>query len=238
MRTIYILMTIFGATSAFAQYVPGSPQYYSQSGANAQAQQPQQEVRSTSYSKSYSDSPVSRVIPQLGLTIATVAGEKVKDADSTTRASAGATVDFGHSDFVLESGALYRQMGASASEGGETFTLTLDYLSIPLLAKYYVNGVSSSAAFFVKGGLQPGLLVRKKAELKSGSSSQSTNDISGISSTDIPVLVGAGGKFAAAQNMSIIVEGNYSRGLTKINTSGTGIYNSVVGLTAGLGYDF
>lgn len=167
---------------------------------------------------------------------------------------AGATVDIGRSNLVLETGLLYQQLGSDDSSipmvGGVVAafsgdpTLTLDYLAIPIEAKYYFRGQQKSS-WYVKGGLIPSFLVSKQAKISSqvfgyqdGSFGwhEKTTSTNNVSAYDLylPVVVGIGGKMNVSDNTAIILETTYQYSMTPIFIDSPNSTISAVSFTTGL----
>jgi hypothetical protein len=180
---------------------------------------------------------VSRVIPQASVLFSNFVGSDARYFNTSSGYSAGLGMDLGRGQFVLESGLLYRKLGAQLSTDFGNLNITLQYLTIPLLAKLYFDDPSESG-LYAKAGLLGGALVGKNADINQFGLSASTSAIP-IRTFDLEMAVGFGGKLRFSNSNDLILELLYSRGVTTIDDSPNPmtIYNSVIMLTAGLGFD-
>lgn len=168
--------------------------------------------------ESRNDFKPTRILPQIGGALSSITGEGTGDAKNRVGLHVGATADFGSSDFVIESGLLYRQLGANAGQGDSE--LTANYLSVPVFAKYYFQGFDETS-LYVKGGLLASVLVYK--EQRGG---RAINDF------DFGPSAGIGAKFPAGSSSEFFVEANYYRGLIQLWENGSQ-YNSSLALMGG-----
>ena len=160
-----------------------------------------------------------------GLNLASVSGDETDDLDGRTGFHVGAVAEFSLSEkFSLQPELLYSTQGAkfeeTAFEQGVTArgeaTVKLDYILLPVMAKYYIaEGLS------IEAGPQLGVLVSAETELElSGSADGQTvsiteeNDISDeISSIDLGVNFGLGYKLDNGLNFAA----RYNLGLSNVN---------------------
>ena len=91
-----------------------------------------------------------------GLNLAGLNGsEDLDDYDLRTSFHVGAVAEIGISEkFSFQPELLYSSQGAKAEESGFKATIKLDYLNLPLIAKYYV-----AEGFSVEAGPQIGFLL-------------------------------------------------------------------------------
>ena len=165
------------------------------------------------------------VTPELSLISSTFVGGGAYDAKSITKFSVGGTIDIGESNLVTETGVLFRQIGAGESvpaKSGLTDVETdLNYLSIPVAAKYYFSNRHESS-FYAKAGLAPSLLVANNvAEATHGPNVRNEDP----RSFAIDALAGVGGKYQLTEQVGIVLEVSYWRGLSSIY-SGANVYTS------------
>ena len=178
-----------------------------------------------------SEGAFSRIIPEISFISATLTGESAQDVNNKNGFGIGLLMDLGHSNAVLETGVMYRQLGTFSNPPASIgSTLNLNYLSLPLIGKYYFSGQEESSAY-IKAGFMPSLLVAKSVE----NDVYSTSYIRGINSFDIQATVGLGGKIAIDGGTDFILEADYARGLFNIDAEGGSIYNSSFTVLAGLG---
>jgi len=187
---------------------------------------------------------IFKIIPTLGYVSTTVngmldyelkSGEQGNDAYQPWQGGfgAGILVDVGHSNFVFETGLLYHQMGSklkiniesNLNNGSANSELKLEYLAIPLVAKYNFSGARRTG-IFIKGGLLPSLLLDAKEKssyskraLESGlTSSDSTtksikNDLKEI---DVLGTLGAGININMSPSSVFLFDASYNYGFTQI----------------------
>jgi hypothetical protein len=87
-----------------------------------------------------------------GISFATFSGEDIDGAETKAGLALGGYVSFGMSPrFAIETGALYSQRGAKASDQGFTLKLKVDYIEVPLLLSTRFPGQSSITPFFSAG---------------------------------------------------------------------------------------
>jgi hypothetical protein len=163
------------------------------------------------------------ITPVVGASIMKLAGDSSTGSSNTdTGLSIGAFVEFGGGLVTFQTGLLFNQFGGKGTDSdnsGANYTVTIDYLNIPLLAKFNVMG-NPLETFFFKIGLMPGFVLSKDAsETLNGVSI--SGEASGVKSFDLPLLAGIGGTIPIAPNVSINLEGNFIYSLTSVTSSGT-----------------
>lgn len=168
-----------------------------------------------------------------GLNIANL--NNVDDADSRTGFMGGAyiNVPVPMSPVSIQPELLYTQKGAEASEtfGGETVTVTnkLDYVEIPVLAKFsFAPGPVTPHVYF-----GPYLAINVSAELEAeGGGQSSSEDIKdAVKDTDFGVVVGA-----EVDISKFNVGVRYGAGLTEIYEEGGDAKNGVLSIVAGINF--
>ncbi|WP_299336186.1 porin family protein [uncultured Psychroserpens sp.] len=138
-----------------------------------------------------------------GLNLASIGGDDVSDLKSRTAFHIGAVAEIGISDkFAVQPELLYSAQGAKADQGdGE---IKLDYISIPVMAKYMV-----ADGFAIEAGPQVGILA--SAKLDDGTDEVDVKDeVSGI---DFGVGLGASYRLESGLNFAA----RYNLGLSNIN---------------------
>lgn len=160
---------------------------------------------------------------KVGVNFATVpfSGQGVEDPDAITSFHIGATLEIPVSEkFSVQPELVYSSQGAKSEYSNSGYNskseLTLNYINIPVLAKFYVTeGLSLEA------GPQIGLLLKAEDESEysytdsSGSvtSQKSTDDVKKFyKGTDFALAFGAGYKFEGGLNLSA----RYNFGLSNI----------------------
>lgn len=143
------------------------------------------------------------------------------DRNSLTGLHIGGFVEIGLSDkFSLQPELLYSMQG---SEAENTVKVKVDYLAIPLMAKYYL-----SEKFSIEVGPQMSFLVNDKAEFNDSSIPDAELD---ASSFDFGLNVG----FAYNISSNLFAQARYNYGITTV-VENPDIKNSVVQIS--LGYKF
>ncbi len=165
--------------------------------------------------------------PTLGLAAMSLKSSNAS-TDTDMGISAGGYVELGDSMVTFQTGLLYNQFGGKVSALGQSASINLSYLSVPLLAKFNVNG-SAEQSFFLRMGVMPGFLVSKTA--KAGGQSETIDE--GLKSFDIPMVIGLGAAIPTNSDMSISIGADYIRGLTSVASEGE-IRNEGFLLSAGV----
>ena len=172
-----------------------------------------------------------------GLNLASLVGsDDLDDYDMRTSFHFGAVAEIGISDkFSFQPELLYSAEGAKAEESGFKSTLKLDYLVLPLMAKYYlVEGLS------VEAGPQIGFLLSAKSKFEGGDESETEDIKDNLKGIDFGVNFGAGYKLDNGLNFGA----RYNLGLADINdfddgereSSSDKIKNGVIQIS--VGYSF
>ncbi|WP_445456259.1 porin family protein [Flavobacterium sp. HNIBRBA15423] len=155
-----------------------------------------------------------------GLNIANITGSDA-DKNNLFGIHIGAISEIIVSDkFSVQPELLYSSQG---SEIGNSFKIKLDYLTLPIMAKYYVMPKLS-----LELGPQVSFLLSDKIEFEGAGSTDAETD---AASTDIGLNAGAGYKF----DSGIFMQARYNFGITTISEN-PDIRNSVFQLS--LGYQF
>lgn len=170
----------------------------------------------------------------------TVGGDDAPDnADRRTGFLAGGflLVDFA-GPFALQPEALYVQKGWSQDIEGTSVTSTakLDYVEIPVLAKFQLPVEGAFSPNLIAG---PALGINVSAEVEAeGDGGSNTEDLSDdVSSTDFGLVVGAGSDFGVGAG-TLSVDFRYGLGLSSIDDTDTdaSIQNRGFMITAGFAF--
>ncbi|MCT8340143.1 PorT family protein [Flavobacteriaceae bacterium TK19130] len=162
-----------------------------------------------------------RLGAKAGINFASIGGDETDGVDGRTSFHIGGLVEIPISEkFSVQPELLYSSQGAS-SEYSETFfgetisfeeTVKLDYINIPILAKFYV-----AEGFSLEAGPQVGFLVSANSEFEAsggGESESGDEDISdNVSGLDLGVGAGAGYRL----NNGVFFQARYVLGLSNIN---------------------
>lgn len=174
-----------------------------------------------------------------GVNFANLGGD-IDDADSRTGFHIGALVEIPVTErFSVQPEVLYSAQGAKYEESGTELgvdylfrtDLKLDYIQVPVMAKFYV-----AEGFAIEAGPQIGFLASSKAESEStigGVTVKDEGDIEDISSIDF----GLGAGVSYRLPMGVFFGARYNHGLSNINDSGDDkVNNSVFQLSAGYSF--
>jgi hypothetical protein len=155
-----------------------------------------------------------------GVNFASVGGDDTDDLDGRTSFHFGGVAEIVISDkFSVQPELVYSAQGAKASFEEDSFkeevTTKLDYLNIPIMAKYYV-----AEGFSIEAGPQIGILMKAEAEFDFTDSEfpedneSGTEDLKdGTSGIDFGFGIGAGYKMDSGLNFAL----RYNLGLSNIN---------------------
>lgn len=163
-----------------------------------------------------------------GLNLSTIVGDETSDVDSRTAFYLGGFAEVKLSDkFAFQPELLYSSQGAKGKDEGVDMTLELDYLTIPLMAKYYV-----AEKFSLDFGPQLGFLLNADAEVMG----VSVDFKDYVKSFDFGLNLGLSYEFN-----KFIINGRYNIGLSNIwddefDDGDLKNQNSVIQF--GLGYKF
>ena len=152
-----------------------------------------------------------------GVNFASLNGDE--DFDGRTSFFVGGVVEFEISEsFSIQPELLYSSQGAKSSFSEEGFDfetiIKLDYLNIPIMAKYYVT-----EAFSIEAGPQVGFLLSAKSEWEADGESDSEDIKDELSSIDFGLNFGLGYKLDSGLNFGA----RYNLGLSNVPDSGDDI---------------
>jgi len=175
---------------------------------------------------------------QAGVNFANLQGDFVDDVDSRTGINVGLTgeYEFGPSFGILV-GAIYSQQGAEGQNSlGQETILKLDYINVPVLAKFYLGGSGLS----IDAGPQIGFIVKDESEIENGVLAGSTTNYD-AESIDLSVGGGLTYKFREGTTLEgLSLSGRYMVGVTNVyeddSTFDDDITNQVFSIN--LGYKF
>lgn len=136
------------------------------------------------------------------------------DADMITSFHVGAVAEiFINDKFSVQPELLYSAQGASNKEQGIEFERNLDYINIPIMAKYYLmDGLS------VQAGPQVGFLVKAESKISGGGESITVDSKDNFQSVDFGLNLGAGYELP----MGVFFDARYNLGLSKVNKKSEG----------------
>lgn len=157
-----------------------------------------------------------------GLNFASMSGDDADGLDGRTSIHLGVTAEIEMSDtFSIQPELLYSGQGYTAD--GDV-TGKVDYINLPVMAKFYVGeGISLEA------GPQIGFLASAKADV----GGESTDIKDALKSTDFALNLGAGYKLDSGLNFGL----RYSMGLTDVlDGDSNGFKHSVLQLSVGFNF--
>nr|WP_321228099.1 porin family protein [uncultured Psychroserpens sp.] len=146
-----------------------------------------------------------------GLNIANIGGD-AEDTDALTSFHLGGVAEIVISEkFSVQPELLYSAQGYKSEESFEGITieskLKLDYINIPIMAKYYV-----AEGFSVEAGPQVGFLLSANSENEGGGESEDVDVKDSTSGIDFGVGLGVGYKMDSGLNFSA----RYNLGLSNV----------------------
>lgn len=135
-----------------------------------------------------------------GLNFATMVGEDAEDIDKRTSFHLGITAEIEISDtFSIQPELLYSGQGFKTDVDDESDTVSVDYITLPVMAKFYVGN-----DFSLEAGPQIGFLVSAESD------GEDVKEF--LKSTDFALNLGAGYKINSKMNINL----RYSMGLTDV----------------------
>jgi hypothetical protein len=164
-----------------------------------------------------------------GLNFASLSGDDAEDIDGRTSLHLGATAEFSLSEtFSIQPELLYSGQGFTESGTGYEATGKMDYINLPIMAKFYVaEGLS------LEVGPQVGLLLSAKGEIKEDGETEKYDFKDDVKSVDFGANFGVGYKLDSGINLGF----RYNLGLTSVaEEDSTDVKNSVLQLS--VGYNF
>lgn len=178
-----------------------------------------------------------------GVNFATLGGDDIGDIKSRTGFHIGGLVEIPITEsFWIQPEVLYSAQGAKYEERGQELgvpysikgTIKLDYIQVPVMAKYYVvEGLA------IEAGPQIAFLAKSTGKVESsvgGISYEDEDDIDDISKIDFSLGVGA----SYRMDMGLFVGARYNFGLSNVNDGSFSddikLHNNVFQVS--LGYSF
>jgi len=174
-----------------------------------------------------------------GVNFASIAGDDTDGVDGRTSFHVGGVAEIMFSEkFSFQPELLYSSQGSKyeESESGYSYEekLKLDYINIPLMAKYYV-----AEGFSIEAGPQVGFLISAKNEWEEndevfGSDSGEVDVKDYVKSIDFGLNFGVGYKMDSGLNFGA----RYNLGLNTIaEEDGVDITNNVIQVSVGYFFD-
>jgi len=145
-----------------------------------------------------------------GVNFATVGGDDTEDLKMRTAFHVGALMEVKFSEtFSLQPEVLYSAQGTSGKEDGLDIDIKLDYINVPIMAKY-----NFSESFSVEAGPQIGFLISTKGKSDGVEVDLDEYDLF----KDVDFGLGVGLSYKIIPNL--FVSGRYNLGLSNINNDG------------------
>lgn len=170
---------------------------------------------------------------KVGVNLASISGDNTDGFDGRTSFHLGSVVEIPITDkLAFQPEVLYSSQGAKLENtllGVSVKTTTkLDYINIPLIAKYYVaQGLS------IQAGPHIGFLISAKSKIETIGTDNETDIDDNIKSIDFGLNFGLGYQL----DMGVFFDARYSLGLSNINDTATSDdikqKNSVIQLSVG-----
>jgi len=146
-----------------------------------------------------------------GVNFATVTGDDTEGVKGRTSLHVGALSEFVISDkFSIQPELLYSAQGAKYEEVGFKETIKLDYLNLPIIAKFYV-----ADGFSLEAGPQVGFLLSAKGKVEAEGDSVEVDIKDFVKGIDFGLNFGVGYKLPSGINFGA----RYILGLSNINES-------------------
>jgi hypothetical protein len=180
--------------------------------------------------------------PRVGANISTLLGD-VNNNKWLPGWSAGGFImysDINH--FGISGDVLFSQKGAKFENvvfgnGRATYTQRINYLEIPVLARYFITLSGNFRPNFFIG---PSVAFRLNAKLKNytiGNVEQPDSDITDFfRPADFGIVGGIALNFEVAKGKRILLDARYTHGLTDATISTDGVRNSAVTLNLSYGF--
>jgi hypothetical protein len=181
-------------------------------------------------SLTYSQAQEVQFGAKAGVNFANLTGDDVDNSDPITAFHVGAVAEIKINEkFSVQPELLYSAKGATSKDSEEGFSyeyaLNLDYIDVPIMAKYYVTpGLSLEA------GPQIGFLVAAEAEIEEGSVSLTDDVKDQFKTVDFGLNFGLGYKLDNGINF----DARYNLGLSNIaDDDDADLKNSVFQISVG-----
>ena len=157
------------------------------------------------------------VAPVLGLSSFSIQGADI--SGSRSGSLLGVQVDFPvMPNLLAETGLEYFQAGAKNDSIFASTEYELNYLAVPVGAKYFF---ADSQTWYARGGLTLAYLMNAKSKTQVFGVEQSSDSKDQMNSFDILPYVGVGYAWQFTQGQTLNVDLNYTRGLLNVLKSGS-----------------
>lgn len=183
--------------------------------------------------------PLFAQIPGLGvkggvnLASQEISGEEGGDPGlkTSTGLVAGAFMTFPIASWLeFQPEVLYSVKGSRFEEGSLRGSALIDYLEVPLLARFSRRG-SGKTGFYVAGGPYAAVKLRARTRIKFDGSTEEIDIGEDVETADFGLSIGGGVEFG-----SLVFDGRYSHGLKDIDkdrSDAVKVTNRAIAITAG-----
>ncbi len=191
------------------------------------------------------------ILPVLGLNSFTIESSKTK-TKANEGLMAGFLVEVGTIRTTLETGLIFNQIGAKTdfqpTDGNNNKLETierfhdLEYVSFPLIGKFYVSGHRVNG-FYLKGGVIPSFITSAKEIITEKDKEQNKDVRKDFNAVDYLGQIGLGGKIRLSKRISLALDASFNRSLAAINKTNTKedngeMFNQGLSLSSGLHIQF
>jgi hypothetical protein len=113
-----------------------------------------------------------------------------------------------------------------------------NYISVPLLVKFYVHdgGLGDKWDVSFLTGPYAGFLTSANSKIKAGDTTTPVKIDNQAEKTDIGAVIGTGVRYRLESGHAILAELRYEMGLTRIDATDTDLRNKGIGLTIGFSF--
>ncbi len=183
-----------------------------------------------------------------GVSISTLAGSDIVNADYHTAIAGGAFAHVGLGRYLgLQPEVLYVRKGAQSTQGSATGKLLVDYVEVPLLLTFDIPA-SADGAFTPYLMAGPAIAFQTRCEISLEQQGSTTSAFAcddpffegglGVKSVDYSLAFGAGARIRLGTTSSFVLDGRYDLGLGTIDdTSNPGdIKNRAFLILAGFAF--
>ncbi|PTM09939.1 MAG: hypothetical protein DA407_04710 [Bacteroidetes bacterium] len=152
-----------------------------------------------------------KIVPEAGMNFASVNGDNAESFDNRTGINVGVHVRTAATDQIdVQAGLSYSQQGADYGDDMYTGKYKLDYLNVPVMARFNV-----ADGFILQAGPQIGFLMSAKDEYEFDGDSGEEDVKDYLKNIDFGINLGAGYQFSGGFG----IDATYNLGLTNIADS-------------------
>lgn len=158
--------------------------------------------------------------PKAGINFSNVWGEDAEGAEIKFGFFGGGWVDYSFNPMLAVQGELLYTMKGAKDEPNDstTYTMSLDYLEIPILLKYNLPIPNPMMSFSLYGGAGIGILLRAEGKMEIGGDSDTQDMKDDMNSMDVGGIIGGTFEFN-----KIIVDARYTMGMMNVPKEVNGV---------------